>query len=230
MSLLFTLATLSALPAEAAPRASDYAVPAGRVTAPPRSARHPGTGLGPADAVVRILDFSDFQCPHCASSWRLLSQYAAEHPDVSVAIRHYPLSAECNPQVDSANHTRACGAARAAFCAADQGKLPELARLFFLNPAFLAPDDITFMAGQVGLDADRLGACMDAPRTAARLRRDVKAGVVAGIQGTPTLYVWGPWGDRWVLTNGPEAAFAAIAALRAGQALPEPTPAEPAIR
>jgi predicted DsbA family dithiol-disulfide isomerase len=52
----------------------------------------PGHRIGPDDAAVTIVVWSDFLCPYCAAEAPVLDRLRREHPqDVRVIYRHYPL-------------------------------------------------------------------------------------------------------------------------------------------
>jgi protein-disulfide isomerase len=73
------------------------------------------------------------------------------------------------------------------------------------------------------VDGGRFAACLSAPGTAAILARDITDGAAVRIMGTPTFYVWGPWGERWIrVRGGPEEVLWVLDTARAGGPLPVP--------
>ena len=133
-------------------------------------------------ALVVIVEFSDFQCPHCARLATTLAAIEEQFPErVRVEFRHYPL--------DSHEHAR--GAAEAAVCAAAQGKFWELHDAMFEDQSKLARPDILATAARVGLDADALESCLDEGRSAAVVERDRTLGTEVGVRGTPTFFIDG---------------------------------------
>lgn len=78
--------------------------------------------IGPKNATVKIVEFIDFECPFCAQFHADIEPLLARYPrDVALALVHYPLPM----------HRQATAAARAANCADEQGRLPEMtSRLF----------------------------------------------------------------------------------------------------
>lgn len=157
-------------------------------------------------APYTIVEWADFECPHCGLVAPQLKKLVDAHPEVKVAFRNYPLSNRCNPNVGSSFHEHACDAAAAAECAGKQGKFWELTGLMFMNQSFLDVESIKMMAEQKQLDVAALTACMADPSTELAVRADVDAGEKAGITGTPALFLMGAHGDGvWVkLTAGPE--------------------------
>ena len=74
-----------------------------------------GHSKGQADAVVTVIEFSDFECGHCANAYRSLKQVLPYYQkDVQVRFHHFPLDAACNPAVKHSVHQYACLAAMAA--------------------------------------------------------------------------------------------------------------------
>jgi protein-disulfide isomerase len=84
--------------------------------------------LGPADAWVTVVEFSDFECPYCAQATNTLDQVKLAYPgSVRIVFKHFPLSF----------HPQARPAAIAAECAHAQGKFWEMHDLIFRNQASL---------------------------------------------------------------------------------------------
>lgn len=174
---------------------------------------------GSANARMTVLVWSDFECPWCSRANTPLVSYVLAHPDTRLVAKHYPLSSECNPNVGTPMHPAACGAARASICAAEQGRFEVAsAYLFAQGDQPLDPADFT---AKVGLDSQQWGACFSAPTTTAKLERDIAQGRKAGVRGTPSIYLYGPWGEQWVqISGGPPEVEAAFDAARRGETLP----------
>lgn len=183
---------------------------------------------GPVDARFTIVEYADYECPHCALMADELKKVLADNPDVRLLYKHYPISGICNQFVDREGHKNACNAAAAAECARLQGKFWELNRQMFKNQEFLGKDDLRFMVEQQGIDMAAFETCMADPSTAEAVKQDVAAGGVAGINGTPSVFIKGLFGDQWVRLTGDHAQMSAvIAAAREGKPLPPaPPPAE----
>jgi protein-disulfide isomerase/uncharacterized membrane protein len=151
-----------------------------------------GPAKGPADACVTLVEFSDFQCPHCSkvvpTVKRLLETYPAS---IRVVFRHNPLGEECNPRIPRAFHPRACAAAKAAICAHVQGSFWKMHDKLFENQQKLGDEDILRYAQAVGLGRDELAACVGTPAAAAVIARDLEDAAKAGVRGTPALFVNG---------------------------------------
>jgi 2-hydroxychromene-2-carboxylate isomerase len=142
---------------------------------------------GPATAPVTIVEFSDYECPHCGRAAPILRDIEREfHDRVRVVHMHFPLS----------GHIHAMPASRAAVAAGRQGKFWEFHDLLFANQTALEQADLERYATQVGLDLNRFRADMQSPETEARVAADRREGERLQIDGTPTIFING---RRYVL-------------------------------
>ncbi len=139
--------------------------------------------LGPVDAPVTIVEFSDFECPHCARVGPTLKQIAEEYGDkVRLVFRNFPL-----PNV----HNAAQDASEAALCAADQGKFWEMHDAIFADQGNLSVPRLKEIAGSLGLDQPRFDKCLDSHMHADKVAADVRDGARAGVTGTPAFFING---------------------------------------
>jgi protein-disulfide isomerase len=142
-----------------------------------------GPSLGPDQAPVTVVEFSDYQCPFCKNIEPVIEQVIARYPtQVRFVHRHYPL--------DSI-HPQARGAALAAACAQDQGKFWEFHRALFANAPKLGDAELKSYAAQVDLDQAAFAACLDQKKHEELIAADVAAGDAAGVSGTPSFFVNG---------------------------------------
>lgn len=187
---------------------------------------------GDPNAKFTIVEWADFECPHCAAMAAHMPKVLEEEKDLKLLFKHYPISGICNEFVEGDRHLHACEAAGAAECARIQGRFYELAEAMFKNQEYLGSDDIRFIAEQHGLEMNAFKECMANPATLEAIKADVRGGGAAQIDGTPSLFLKGAFGDEWVkLTVGPEDApeviHAILVAARAGTPLPPPPPPTP---
>ena len=137
--------------------------------------------LGPEDAVVTIIEFSDFECPYCRRVQPTLKRIMKEYEGkVRLVFRDFPLSFHKNAQK----------AAEAAHCAGEQEKYWLYHDKLFEQTA-LAPADLKKYAGELELDMDAFNACFDSGKYAEEIAADMQDGQAAGVSATPSFFVNG---------------------------------------
>lgn len=152
-----------------------------------------GLVLGPADAPLKIEEFTDMQCPFCGKAHQVIIELIRRHPG---KIRHehhdFPLDHNCNPNIHRPFHPNACTAARFGRCAARQNKFRVLSEFMFQNRNRLTEEDIlTYANGVKELDIERLKACVLEPGTLKDIQEDIAEGQKRNMRGTPTFFVNG---------------------------------------
>jgi len=142
-----------------------------------------GPAKGPQTAPVTIVEFSDFQCPFCSRLVPTLDEVQKKYGDkVRIVFRQFPLPMHPNAQK----------AAEAALCANEQGKFWELHDVMFKDQQALAVDQLKASAAKIaGLNAEQFNTCLDSGKHAADVKADQDAGTVAGVSGTPAMFVNG---------------------------------------
>lgn len=147
---------------------------------------------GTGDAVVTIVEFSDFECGHCAAFHSSLEDLLRRSGQgVRVMFRHFPLDSACNAKITGQVHPGACLAAIASECAGDQGKFWEYHNLLFENQQQLDRAALIGYGRRLGLDVPRFTACLDSEEPRIRVERDAKDGAQLGIDSTPTVFING---------------------------------------
>jgi protein-disulfide isomerase len=141
-----------------------------------------GPALGPDDAPVTIVEFSDYQCPFCGRVEPTIKELLARYPtQIRVVYRHLPLSF----------HPLARGASEAAACADDQERFWAFHDLLFENQKNLEREDLLDHAETLDLDLALFEACLDDPATAARVQQDFDAARSLGATATPSFFING---------------------------------------
>ncbi|MHB1096759.1 MAG: DsbA family protein [Gemmatimonadaceae bacterium] len=167
-----------------------------RASAPRRVVLHgvdlTGTGYdkGSPDAPIVMVDFSDFGCPFCGRH-ALETQPALEREFVAtgkVFYKYVPFVMGMFPNGDVA--------ARAAECAAEQGKFWEMHDALYANQsAWKRGSDPAAAfrrhAVALGMNTTRFDACYTEDRGGARTRRATEAAERIGIRATPTFFIDG---------------------------------------
>jgi protein-disulfide isomerase len=123
---------------------------------------------------VTVIEYGDYECPYCAKTDLLL----AGLPIVRV-FRHFPVPSK---------HPRARTLALAAEAAGLQGRFWEMHDSLFGDQGHLDDPHLWERARALGLDVKRFDADRRSDAVAARVQRDFRSGIAAGVMKTPTLF------------------------------------------
>jgi len=131
---------------------------------------------------VTIVEFADFECPHCSSMRGILGTVIKKYPkDVALVFKQFPLP----------HHVHAHLASQAALAAHNQGRFWEMHNLIFDNQMGLSTEKFGEFARSLGLDMTKFKADMHAESTKAQIAKDRKEAIEAQISGTPAIYING---------------------------------------
>lgn len=156
---------------------------------------------GNENAKIKIVEFSDFQCPFCKRAAVNLKPSLAEFKDdIALYFFNYPLDLSCNRYMTRQMHPKACEAAKSALCAHQQNKFWPYHDLVFENQKKLSSGLLVDFSKQLGLDTDKMQQCVLADETQELIEKDLEAAKTAQVRGTPTIYIngrrMGPWHNR----------------------------------
>jgi protein-disulfide isomerase len=139
--------------------------------------------IGSDDARVTLLEYGDYQCPHCQAAQPtvagLLRHYSG---DLRFAYRHFPLVTI---------HAFAKPAAEAAEFAGSRGRFWEMHEALFANGQRLSVPTLLLLADQLGLEAASLREALATGRFTPKVDRDFTSGVRSGVNGTPCFFIDG---------------------------------------
>lgn len=139
--------------------------------------------LGPADAAVTIIEFSDYQCPYCAhfalETFPEIRRAYLDTGKVRYAARDLPLPF----------HAFAVPAAVAARCAGEQGKFWEYRDELFRNQSQLGRAPYAELAKPLGLDLAKFEACRASGQQQAAVKADAALARSHGISSTPSFVI-----------------------------------------
>jgi protein-disulfide isomerase len=148
--------------------------------------------LGSANAPITVVEFSDFQCPHCQLAAKQFNAVLNRFPGkVKVVFRNFPLDVACNHNMKQPLHAVACEAARVAHCANEQGKFKEVYEDIFENQNSLKSGMPAELARKAGVDEAKLNACVQSAETQMAIQNDIAEADRLQVQSTPTLFVNG---------------------------------------
>jgi len=159
-----------------------------RGTRKPASFDAPGYRvLGPANAKITIVEFSDFECPACRiAEPPLRSIFKLYDGKVRLVFKHFPLERM---------HRHARAGAIAAECAGRQGKFWEFHHELYDHQEEWASDKeaefLSAYAKRVKLDVNAWQACRQDPAVNEAVNSDVKDALNAWVGSTPTFFING---------------------------------------
>jgi len=139
--------------------------------------------IGPEDAPITIVEFSDYQCPFC-KRWHdevyqpLLNEYPGQ---IKLVYRHLPLTSI---------HPDAFPAAEAAMCAGDQNAYWPFHELLFSRDT-LGINVYTQYAQELGLDMNSFETCVSERKYQEAVQTDLDFAVNMGVRSTPTFFING---------------------------------------
>jgi protein-disulfide isomerase len=137
---------------------------------------------GSDDAIVTIVEWSDFQCPFCNRVAPTLAQIEKEYGDqVRIAFKHMPLSI----------HAQAPQAHAASEAAHRQGKFWEMHDRIFANQRDLSAETLAGYAREIGLDMDQFARDIEAEDVKKRIDSDMQQASKLGVTGTPSFFING---------------------------------------
>lgn len=155
---------------------------------------------GNLNAPVKIVEYSDFECPFCKRFHFTMQQTVKEYDGkVAWVYRQFPLD-----QL----HSKARKEAVASECASELGgqsafwKFAD--RFFELTPSNDQTDIATILpqiAKEIGLDATKFASCLESKKFDTHIEEDVQNAVASGGQGTPWSIVIAPSGKRYPLSG-----------------------------
>ena len=151
--------------------------------------RADGPFRGSAVKDLELVEFADFQCPHCKEAQANMDKLAVDFPKARIVFQNYPL-----PQ-----HTAAAGAAAYGLCVAKEGGSD--AFFLFASTVFEGQDGLNTPDGatltlnsavtKAGLDPAKIAACSTTPAITAAVQASVKLAQDLSINQTPTLLING---------------------------------------
>ncbi|MCS7061780.1 MAG: thioredoxin domain-containing protein [Anaerolineae bacterium] len=163
--------------------------PAGDPEAIKNAAPRGSNMIGNPQAVVTIIEYSDYQCPYCLRFHttifpELVRQYV-DTGKVRYSFKHFPF---LTPE--------SAIAAQAAECAADQQRFWEYHNLLYAERERTgrlegSKDKFIEYAGTLKLDTQAFSACLNEDRTLSRVQQDALEGQKVGVRGTPSFLING---------------------------------------
>ncbi len=141
-------------------------------------------GIGPEDAPIVIVEFSDFQCPFCKRFYdETYQQLLATYPGkIRFVYRHLPLTSI---------HPEAFPSAEASMCANEQNTFWEYHDNIFENQDRLGKDLYMQIASDLKLNSAAFEDCLNAEKYRNLVQQDSDFALNLGVQSTPTFFING---------------------------------------
>jgi protein-disulfide isomerase len=138
---------------------------------------------GNVNANVTLVEYGDFECPHCGHAHPLIKQLLKEMGnDLHFVFRNFPLNEV---------HPHAFAAAITAEAAGMQGKFWEMHDLIFEKQDMLSTDFLMTLAHDIGLDMPRFARDTKSEVLQNKIETDFESGIRSGVNGTPTFFING---------------------------------------
>jgi NhaA family Na+:H+ antiporter len=138
---------------------------------------------GPAEAPITLVEYGDYECPHCRQVAPIVEQLRERFGDrLRHVFRHFPITTM---------HPGAQLAAEGAEAAAAQGKFWEMHDLLYEHKGHLRKEHLIEYAARLELDMERFERELTEQVYADRVREDFLSGVRSGVNGTPTFFLNG---------------------------------------
>jgi len=154
--------------------------PTPRLAVPVSASDH---ALGPASAPATLVEYGDFECPHCGRAYYVLKSLKVRlGPQLRVVFRHFPLATV---------HPHAFQTAEAAEAAGTQDAFWPMHDWLFEHQESLDFASLVHAAAELGLDRRRFIEQLESGRHAPRVREQFMSGVRSGVNGTPTFFING---------------------------------------
>lgn len=147
--------------------------------------------LGPRDAPVIFIEYSDYQCYFCRRAHNMVRfVLGAFKGKVRFVHRHYPLDHKCHPLLKGEPfHAHACTAALGAICAKEQKRFWPFNDALWRRQSGMNKDTPSEIAAKLKLNMAKFKACMKSKEARKILDLDIMHGMKAGIKGTPTFFI-----------------------------------------
>jgi protein-disulfide isomerase len=139
--------------------------------------------LGPANAPITLVEYGDYECPHCARAHSIVAAVRDHFAgQLRFVFRHFPLA-----QI----HPNAQVAAESAEFAGAHGKFWEMHDGIYENQERLSPPLLFALANALGLSDVELRDVLLSEKYGPKIKSDFLGGVRSGVNGTPTFFING---------------------------------------
>jgi len=137
--------------------------------------------IGSNDPKITIVEFGDFSCSLCKSSFSKLREIGKNHSqNVKIIFRDFPVVNEYSSDL-----------ALAGRCAGEQGLFWVMYDKLYLNQGVSQENEILELAKQIGVEEEKFKICFESKKYSTAIQKDLADGFDLEIQGTPTFFING---------------------------------------
>lgn len=147
---------------------------------------------GNPNGKITVVEFFDYQCPHCVDMAPVMDAIIKANPDVRVIYKEFPIRGPISNF-----------AARAALAALKQGKYNEFSHALLTSNQPLTNDTILTIAKNTGLDVDKLKKDMSDQSVDTQIKNNTKLAQDLKLFGTPAFFIGKTTGDNSTITYIP---------------------------
>lgn len=147
--------------------------------------------LGPRDAPVTLIEFSDYQCPFCkrhfSTVYPVLKKDYIDTGKLRYVFHDFPI-ASLHPEAKKAHE--------AAYCAGEQNRYWEMHDILFESSPDLSVSALKKSAMKIALNANQFNHCVESGKYAKDVDKEIAEGTQAGVTGTPAFVIGQSGGDK----------------------------------
>jgi protein-disulfide isomerase len=138
---------------------------------------------GPAHAPITLVEYGDYECPHCALAYPIVDQVESTFSGrMRFVFRHFPLS-EMHPHAEIA--------AESAEFAGAAGIFWDMHDALFENQSRLSVATIFMIGAGLGLSQAAMRHALETGQYKDKVRSDFMGGIRSGVNGTPAFFING---------------------------------------
>lgn len=144
--------------------------------------------IGPSNAAVTVVEFSDFQCPHCLLLYKSLKAVEPKYPQVRVVFKDFPIT-----QIHPWAETSAIGG-RCAYLQSPDAFWKVHDQIFDHQDVISSEnvwEKLVDFATQAGLNVEAFKTCMSSPEAKQAVEANRADGVALSVGSTPSIFVNG---------------------------------------
>jgi len=139
---------------------------------------------------LTIIEFSDYQCPHCFRGHSEIRAIIQNYPSSFKLIHmHFPLDSNCHKELKFQLHPFACLYAKMAYCAGKQNKFWQVNDYLFVNGRRKNQVTVEELSSAFSLNATEMANCINSQEALDAIEKDISAGKQYNIRGTPTYVI-----------------------------------------